>query len=409
MTKYNTDSDYGTVDHRTALDLSDDAARMNWGSKWRMPTDEEWFELRNNCTWTWSTQNGKKGYVVTSRLNGNSIFLPAAGSHFGSSFTSGSEGRYWSSSLITNNTVFALILSFDSGASIRVNDGYARYYGLSVRPVFGDFIAVESLSLNKSSLSIKVGESSQLSATFSPSTATVKTVSWSSSNTSVATVDSNGQITGVSAGTATITAWSSDGKKSANCKVTVEHESVDLGLSVKWATCNVGADTPEEYGNYFAWGETLPKSNYDWSTYKWCNGSSNSLTKYCNNDNKTVLDLEDDAARVIWGGSWRMPTDEEWTELRDNCTWTWTTQNGVNGYRVTSKKTGYTDKSIFIPAAGYRYDSHLSNLGSYGHYWSSSMSTGYPSTAWKVYFNSGYIYRDDNYRNRGFSVRPVSE
>ena len=194
----------------------------------------------------------------------------------------------------------------------------------------------------------------------------------------------------------------------------IQIEAVDLGLSVKWATCNVGADTPEEYGDYFAWGETEPKSNYSWSTYKY--GDYNTLTKYCNNssygyngftDNKTVLDLEDDAARVNWGGSWRMPTDAEWKELMNNCTWTWTAQNGVNGYRVTSNKGGYTDKSIFIPAAGDRYGTSLSGVGSSGNYWSSSLRADSPNEAWQVYFNSGKIERGSNRRYPGFSVRPV--
>ena len=123
------------------------------------------------------------------------------------------------------------------------------------------------------------------------------------------------------------------------------HEYVDLGLpsGLKWATCNVGADTPEEYGGYFAWGEVKSKEYYDWSTYKY-GVEANKLTKYCDNsnfgdngfaDNKTVLASEDDAAAANWGGKWRMPTAAEQDELRNNCTWTWTTQNGVNGYKVT--------------------------------------------------------------------------
>ena len=117
------------------------------------------------------------------------------------------------------------------------------------------------------------------------------------------------------------------------------HEYVDLGLSVKWATCNVGATTPEGYGDYFAWGETQPKTTYNWSTYKYCNGSYYTLTKYCVDysygtvDNKTTLELTDDAARVNWGGKWRMPTKAEYNELKNssNCTWTWTQKSGVRG------------------------------------------------------------------------------
>ena len=187
------------------------------------------------------------------------------------------------------------------------------------------------------------------------------------------------------------------------------HAYVDLGLSVKWATMNVGATSPEEYGDYFAWGETEPKDYYHWSTYKWCNGSYNNLTKYCIDsdfgtvDNKTVLDLADDAAHINWGGAWRMPTVEEQQELLNNCTWTWTTQNGVNGYLVTSKKNG---NSFFLPAAGFRYYSELYSMGSNG-YWSSSLGTDYSGNAYDLGFASDDVDWDDNFRSYGQSVRPV--
>jgi hypothetical protein len=193
---------------------------------------------------------------------------------------------------------------------------------------------------------------------------------------------------------------------------TGNHEYVDLGLSVKWATCNVGASKPEEYGDYFAWGETQPKTTYDWSTYKWCNGSYDTQTKYCTKssygtvDNKTQLELSDDAARANWGGSWRMPTRAEQDELRENCTWTWTTQNGVNGYKVTSKKNG---NSIFLPAAGYRSGSSRYNAGSYGYYWSSSLYTDSPNLAYFLDFSSGYVDWYYNFRCIGFTVRPVCQ
>ena len=194
------------------------------------------------------------------------------------------------------------------------------------------------------------------------------------------------------------------------------HEYVDLGLSVKWATMNVGASMAEGYGDYFAWGETTTKDTYDWSTYKYCNGSSSTLTKYCNNssygnygnngftDNKTQLELSDDAARANWGGSWRMPTDVEWTELREQCTWTWTTQNGVYGRKVTSKTN---ENSIFLPAAGYRGGSSLYYAGSNGYCWSSSLNTGSPYEAWYVDFSYSGVGRYSNYRYYGRSVRPV--
>lgn len=188
------------------------------------------------------------------------------------------------------------------------------------------------------------------------------------------------------------------------------HEYVDLGLSVKWATCNVGANSPEEYGDYFAWGETAPKEIYDWSTYKWCNGSYDSLTKYntdssCGTvDNIIVLEAVDDAATANWGGAWRMPTDYELTELHKLCTWTWTTENGVNGYRVTSKSNG---NSIFLPAAGLRYANSLFDAGSSGYIWSNSLYTYQPVTANLLSCVSSYVNDGSNSRCCGNSVRPV--
>lgn len=196
---------------------------------------------------------------------------------------------------------------------------------------------------------------------------------------------------------------------------------------------NVGASSPEEYGDYFAWGETEPyyeagyaqsespvwksgkESGYYWPSYKWCNGDSNKLTKYCTKsnywdgtgpmDNKMVLDPEDDAAHVNWGSSWRMPTLDECRELLDNCTWEWTSQNGVNGRKVT----GPNGKSIFLPAAGYRDGTILYSVGSFGLYWSSSLYSGSPYYACYVGFSSDGCNWDDSDRYRGFSVRPVSE
>ena len=189
------------------------------------------------------------------------------------------------------------------------------------------------------------------------------------------------------------------------------YECVDLGLSVKWATCNVGASKPEDYGDYFAWGETESKSTYTWSTYKWSNGTTNdideeSLTKYYNRDKKTMLDKEDDAATANWGGIWRMPTDAESTELIENCTWTWTSQNGVYGYKVTSKKSGYTNKSIFLPSTGYYARNELCYIQNNGiRYWTSLMAT-YPIMAHGLSYgyDPSLVYL---YRHYGLCVRPV--
>lgn len=155
-----------------------------------------------------------------------------------------------------------------------------------------------------------------------------------------------------------------------------EQKAVDLGLSVKWAPYNVGTDTPEGYGGLFAWGETLEKENYSWGTYKYCNGSENTLTKYCTNgsygtvDGKTVLDPMDDVARLYMGKAWRIPTKVEMDELVEKCTWTAETLNGVNGFRVT----GPNGNSIFLPFGGNKYDLTHSNFGSVGYYSTTSFS-----------------------------------
>ena len=193
-----------------------------------------------------------------------------------------------------------------------------------------------------------------------------------------------------------------------------DHEWVDLGLpsGTLWATCNVGADTPEGYGDYFAWGETQPKDYYGWDNYQYSIGDGFLLTKYCNvasygyngfTDDLITLLPEDDAATANWGNEWRMPTIAERTELYQNTTNTWTTQNGVNGCLFTASN----GSSLFLPAAGGRWGDELSNAGSYGYYWSSSLYTGYPPDAEGYYFNSGICALYNNIRACGWSVRAV--
>lgn len=189
------------------------------------------------------------------------------------------------------------------------------------------------------------------------------------------------------------------------------HKYVDLGLSVKWATCNVGADTPEDDGEYYAWGETETKSFYSWSTYKWCKGSETTLTKYC--DWEPILNPEDDVAHVKWGGDWRMPTSADWSELtsHSNCTWAWTIQGEKTGYTVTSKING---NSIFLPSAGYRLNNSLYNVKKSGYwcmgkYWSSNgdRHSSEPSHSYYLGFDSEEFRESLTIRCAGLPVRPV--
>ena len=184
-------------------------------------------------------------------------------------------------------------------------------------------------------------------------------------------------------------------------------EAVDMGLSVKWANMNVGAKKSSGFGTYFAWGETKPKEYYSWNTYAWSRGNTQFLTKYSTTDRRTQLAISDDAARANWGGEWRMPTVSEYEELINpaNCSWEWTNKDGVNGYKVTSKKTG---KSIFFPITGCRFFGEVQFRAINGIYWTSSLYSTNPNKAWCLEFNfeDVSVYYGDLSSNR-FSGRCI--
>ena len=432
LTKYNGNSDYGSVDNKSLLDAEDDAACANWGGNWRMPTETEWEELMDYCTWDWIdnyNNTGIAGRLVTGS-NGNSIFLPAAGSKRNtSSAYVGSYCNHLSSSLSKDAVPLnAYIGQSFSGGIYVANAG--RDFGYPVRPVYGKLIPVTSVTLPEKSINVGVGKTASCQVTITPSNATDKSITVKFDNTSIAlaTYDSGtGAITinGLATGTTNMTVYASSGVR-ATCEVKVvnEPEAVDLGLpsGTKWATFNVGANKPEDGGDYFAWGETEPKYNYDWSTYKLCKGYNDVITDYCPSDkssywggagspdNKTVLDADDDAASANWGGSWRMPTYDDWVELRENCTWEWTdnyNETGMPGIKVSSNMPGYESKSIFLPAAGARSNTDVRDFSSDGRYWSSSLYTDSPDYAWYAYFNSDHVGRTNGERYDGFPVRPV--
>jgi hypothetical protein len=310
-------------DGRKKLSGADDAATANWGSKWQMPTREQFEELINSAYTTseYTTQNGVSGLKVTGS-NGNSIFLPAVGFRFATdAYLPGSAGYYWSRSVGPSNSDYASLLFFNSSA--KVMDSNTRIIGCCIRPV----------------------------------------------------------------------------RKS--------YEYVDLGLpsGTLWATCNIGADSPEEYGDYFAWGETETKEIYTWETYKWCNGTKESITKY-NADGPDELLPEDDAATAIWGDNWQMPSEEQIEELRDydNTTQEWTTENGINGWKITSKTNG---NSIFLPAAGYIWQDQCRQLGTNGEYASRSLNKSDITKVVSIGFSKNFIGGWPNDREEGFTVRPV--
>lgn len=182
------------------------------------------------------------------------------------------------------------------------------------------------------------------------------------------------------------------------------HNYVDLGLSVLWATCNVGANNAEDYGDYFAWGETEAKQNFSWEIYKWCNGTKSTITKYNATDGLTTLLPEDDAAHVNWGGQWRMPTKEELTELREQCTWKWVTINGIKGNKVT----GPNGNSIFLPAGGSynTFDDQLNSAGVHGWIYSSTKSS-VDNQAQEMGTSSSGAAQTSCSRCLGLNIRPA--
>ena len=415
----------GYIDSEGNLTAQYDVATANWGGDWRMPTYAEQEELRNNCTWTWTTQNGVNGYNVEGP-NGNSIFLPAAGyRNVLSLYYAGSYGVCWSSTPNGSDSDRAYYLYFRS--SDQGVDNYLRYFGQSVRPVIGS-ASVEPEQPAAQYATVTTSEVTEITSgsvicggnvtADNGSAVTARGICWStSSNPTIEdnkTEDGSGmgsftsQIPNLVPNTqyyvrayATNAAGTSYGDELSFTTLEEEineidgHGYVDLGLpsGLKWATCNVGANAPEEYGDYFAWGETETKSEYT---------EENSVT-YGRQMNDISGNAQFDAATANWGGNWRMPTKAEQQELLDYCTSTWTTQNGVNGYKVT----GPNGNSIFLPAAGFRDGSSLSYAGSFGIYWSSTPYENYDGIACNLCFDSDFHYIDYYDRNYGPSVRPV--
>ena len=204
------------------------------------------------------------------------------------------------------------------------------------------------------------------------------------------------------------------------------HEYVDLGLpsGTIWATCNIGANSPEEDGLYFAWGETQgytsgqvgtdkyfawvgDNADYKYGTYDFSDRENYGMTKYNKTDGLTVLEDKDDAATVNWGSDWRMPTKEEFEELTANTEYEWTEIDGVQGGKFTSTVSGYTDKFLFFPAVGGAGNGEVIGAGGYGNYWSVSLGGEGVVNAWRLYFTGGRCEMLSNYRNFGFSVRRV--
>ena len=311
--------------------------------------------------------------------------------------------------------------------SVWRNGSYTDYLVSDVDSVTFKWVhgkMVTDITLDKTKTEVGVYEMKMLWATVLPEDAGNKKVKWESSDETIATVSesgSSGIVVGWKKGSCTITCRAADGGGAiAQCQVTVSDENmyVDLGLpsGTLWAKWNVGAHSPEEYGDYFAWGETKPKSNYCWETYKYCEGTDITLTKYNWNpevgytDDLSELLPEDDAATVNWGEDWQMPSIEQIAEL-GNGRYTSSEaamEGGIIGLRIISKSNG---NSIFLPAAGTFINTDINEKGRSFNIWSRSQSDGYSQCGYELGVT---IVGDDfggawggDYRCYGFSVRPV--
>lgn len=407
------------------LEPMDDAAHIILGDNWRIPTDDEWTELKQFCTWTWYQLDGVYGYKIQSNIIGytdNWIFIPAAGRRSGSSFSYvGEVCCYWSSMLRGNYPEHAYDLYHKPSYKLESTKVANRYYGQSIRPVFS--AKRQNTIINAPDrVQITIADNYDLGLSCSASSST--RLLYSSLNPDIATIDQSGRVSGISAGVAIIKieASSTSSHKYASKKVLVTVSSasfpsddyVDLGLSVKWARCNLGATSPEEYGELYQWAGITNVKNTTESLNAPYNTSH--FTKYNTNeyygpiDNKTTLDAYDDPASITMGGKWRMPTEAEVEELINNCRISQTSINSIKGLRLTSKKPGYTDKWIFLPAAGVQSGTGSpSFVGSFIIYWTSGLSDDDCSCGVVLEWEQGALIKYHWKRENGFPIRPVRE
>ena len=308
--KYNSEEYRGYTDNKTLLDPEDDVAHVMWGGDWYLPSKDECEELIKNCTWTWVTQNGKNGFKATSKINGNSIFLPAADCKDAYHTIRENDGFYLTNERDDHYEGQAYNMWFTEAREPYLLAPFARSRGCSARPVFRPLVQPMVTSEH------------------------------------------------------------------------VGHEYVDLGLSVKWSTCNLGAKSHEKRGYRYRWGEVDASGS---KSYKW-QDERGKPTKYNKNDNMTKLESQDDAAHVTWGGSWRMPSNDEWEELITNCDGEYVLQNGVSGLLLTSKRNGNT---LFLPLENY---------------WSSSLYTPIIKFALTISTNRGFLR---TLRTSKLPIRPV--
>ncbi len=328
-----------------------DAATAIWGALWRTPTASEIKELIDECEWVFSENDGCAGYNVIG-VNGNSIFLPLAGYGYeGISEEVGTNGYYWSSTPSEDDSQCSLYLFLNKKGQSCQSDYH--YFGFNIRPVV-DAAPIPSEETIEEAISMPIKEEPNVAESLPvPQEPTRK----------MSTGYENG------------------------------YQWVDIGLGVKWATCNLGAHSPSDFGGFYAWGETVTKSEYN---------KDNSITY-----DKVFSDISGnvsyDAARSSWGSEWRLPTYEEAMELLEKCEWIWEINDGNAGYKVTGPNGG----AIFLPASGYMFDTSVGYSGENGYYWISSPYGENAERAYYIRFYKGYHNLYWGLRNQGRNIRPV--
>jgi len=362
---------FNAADKTIAGNTKYDVAALRWGGKWRMPTEAELLELAENSTWTREERHSAtgeriSGYLVTSKISGNSIFLPAGGYYEG---TQGdrvnSYALYWCGDFDTSE---GLPVYYRMNAS-PIRKTNVKYMRTLIRPVY--VLATDPANYN--------GGEGGGTKPDDPDTP----------------VQPDEPDTPVQPGAG---------------------KAVDLGLSVKWANYNVGATSETDPGYYIQWGETGPREDDDYSktSYIYYNASTSSYIDIGRQFNAND-DYSKDAARQQWGGTWRVPTEAEMSELWLECTWTWTTKNGMDGFEIKSKKNS---NKIFLPAGGWKSGSkgNLNSVGSYGMYWTSSVNLRNTDYGLNLLIRSA-LSQDDvaanpmpgNYREFGMNIRAVCD
>jgi uncharacterized protein (TIGR02145 family) len=367
-----------------------DAMELKTADGSRMASKAEWDELRRYCTWKWAEQDGIAGYLVTSKIKGytdRSIFLPAAGwLQDGKLMQVGTYASYWCSTPgVQPDNEAAYGFNFKRGADEWHSENRESEQSVRmVMPLSGK--EVSSISLETTKLTLQQGTGTRLNVTMGKRDVN-SACTWKSSDENVIKVIEDGLLVAAGPGSCKVVATAYG--KTAECIITVtphESEYVDLGLSVLWATANLGASAPESYGDYYAWAEIEPKEFFSWGTYRYSSFTNEEgmdkytidglSHQYLKADNLNRLEPTDDAATVMLGDNWRMPTTDEFAELVSNCTFDIATVNGVAGIRFTSQVPGFEQRSIFIPYSGYMNGNEPIEKGKQLSLWTSIAGRG---------------------------------